>query len=810
MITNEQQDCLVLAHNRQWQNKKEVMKMKIASIMWGSYMQALVAAAREIDGLELKIYSMKDMGEAECREAFFRYARQEADVLVIYANANAVWEAMSGDLKEISTVIPVVVFGNAPALLVYNTVPGPVALTVQQYLTYGGEENARSALFYVLKEVLGQDCEAAPPAELAWQGIYYPGVDEIMDSAGEYRKKCPGYQPERPTVGILFYRSLWINKNYEIIDSIIRECDGLGLNALPAFATGSADADTGSLGNRYVINEYFMQQGQPVIDALIDLQSSMLIKPAEQGATGDTDGFDLLQRMNVPIIKGLTTYSKTEEEWRADKYGISGASMVWAVGMPEMNGVIEPIVIACQERSPQPDTGGALEYHRPLAGRICYLCRRVKKWIDLKNKPVDRRKVAFILHNNPCVGAELSVGGGANLDTLESVARIMKEMQSQGYSLQELPQNGEELIHTIMDRKAISDFRWTPIEEIVQKGGVLRYLKTDEYRRWFNGFPSEARQAMTATWGNPPGEEIDEVPAAMVYQGDILITGVEYGNAVICAQPKRGCAGPRCDGRVCKILHDPECPPTHQYVATYRYLEDVWGADALVHVGTHGNLEFLPGKALGLSESCYPELTLGTLPHLYIYNTDNPAEGTIAKRRSYATLVGHMQTVMVETAAYGAYDDLAAMLGEYQQACTQDKTRANALEHLIAEKITQANLTVEIDLNQDFPAIVEKTHAVLNRMKSSMHQDGMHIFDSIPQGEGRVNFIHSVLRHDTEESRSFGRLVAELMGLDYDALHETPHVWHEAFGKTYGDLLQEIHICAKSFIREFITVNGRG
>ena len=784
--------------------------MKIASIMWGSYMQALVTAAREIDGLELKIYSMKDMSDLDCREAFFQYVRQEADVLVIYANANAAWDAMAEEVQAVAQVVPVLIFGNAPALLAYNTVSAQVALGVQQYLTYGGEENARSALLYILKEVLGQDCEVAPPEEFAWQGIYYPGVEEIMNSVAEYQEKCPDYQPERQTVGLLFYRSLWINKNFEMIEAFIRECDAVGLNVLPAFATGNADADIGSKDNRFVINEYFMKQGQPVIEALMDLQSSMLIKPTEKGVPNDTSATNILERLNIPIVNGLMSYSRTEEEWRADKYGISGANMVWAVGLPEMNGIIEPIVVACQERSPQPDTGGTLERYRPVTSRVRYLCRRVKKWVDLRKKPLAQRKVAFILHNNPCVGAELSVGGGANLDTLESVARIMKEMQSQGYSLQELPANGEELIRTIMDRKAISDFRWTPIEEIVQKGGVLKYLKTEEYRQWFDSFPSEVQQAMITTWGNPPGEIIDEVPAAMVYQGDILITGVEYGNAVICAQPKRGCAGPRCDGRVCKILHDPDCPPTHQYVATYRYLEDVWGADVLVHVGTHGNLEFLPGKALGLSESCYPELALGTIPHLYIYNTDNPAEGTIAKRRSYATLVGHMQTVMVETAAYGAYDDLEAMLGEYQQACTQEKARAHELEHLITEKITEANLTEEIDLNLEFPAIIEKTHAVLSRMKNSMHQDGMHIFDAIPQGENRINFVHSVLRHDTEEQRSFGRLISELMGLDYDALHETPHVWHEKFGKTYGNLLQEIHVSTRGFIREFITINGRG
>jgi len=134
------------------------------------------------------------------------------------------------------------------------------------------------------------------------------------------------------------------------------------------------------------------------------------------------------------------------------------------------------------------------------------------------------------------------------------------------------------------------------LEEIVAKGGVLAYQTKEEYVKWFSTLTPQVRDRVCEAWGNPPGEERDGIPAAMLYQGKIVITGVQYGNAVVCVQPKRGCAGARCDGQVCKILHDPDVPPTHQYMATYRYLEEAFGADVLIHVGTHGSLEFLPGK----------------------------------------------------------------------------------------------------------------------------------------------------------------------------------------------------------------------
>ena len=178
-------------------------------------------------------------------------------------------------------------------------------------------------------------------------------------------------------------------------------------------------------------------------------------------------------------------------------------------------------------------------------------------------------------------------------------------------------------------------------------------MSADEYEAWFRTLPEDAQRRVVGAWGEPPGEERDGVPASMIHERRILVTGVSYGNVVVLVQPKRGCAGARCDGQVCKILHDPSVPPPHQYLATYMWLDKVFGVDAIIHVGTHGNLEFLPGKGVALSGSCFPDIAIGDVPHLYIYNSDNPPEGTIAKRRSYATLVDHMQTVMTESGLYG-------------------------------------------------------------------------------------------------------------------------------------------------------------
>ncbi|QDR79084.1 Aerobic cobaltochelatase subunit CobN [Sporomusa termitida] len=778
--------------------------MKVGAIVLTSYMPAFLEAMGEIPGLELKMCGTWDLEKRDFRQEFCQYLRQQADVLLLSPATDRIWDTIAEEILHIVREKPTVAFGYEPGLAVYNTVRPEIALTVQRYLTFGGRENTKNALLYIEKEVLGAAVAVPPPAIVSWQGIYYPGSDRIYESAADYRENCPGYRPTRPTVGVLFYRHSWICRNTEVIDALVSELAEQGCNALPVFSTDQRDPDTGAEDNSYVVNTYYLHNGTAVIDALIDLQSLFVITKEDKRTSNSPPGYELLKQLDVPIVKGLLAYGKTESEWRADPFGVAGPSMVMSVSMPECSGVIEPVIIGCLNRTYQQGLAGTLEQYLPLPQRVNFLCRRVKKWLALKAKKPSDKKIAFILHSSPCHGVELSVGSAANLDSLDSVARLMAVMQQEGYYIEDLPASGQEVIDRIMERKAIADFRWTPIAEIVAKGGVWQSLSEAEYRQWFDRFPETVRSAMIETWGNPPGEEKEEVPPAMVYDGRILITGVQYGNVVVCVQPKRGCAGSRCDGKVCKILHDPECPPTHQYVATYRYLEDGWGADALIHVGTHGNLEFLPGKSLGLSEACYPELTLGTVPNLYIYNTDNPAEGTIAKRRGYATLIGHMQTVMVATRAYGPMAELTQLLDEYSQAKTSHPARACELETLIKEKAAAGKFLADNGEIEDFGLVAEKLHGQLSRLKNRMHQDGMHIFGQVPQGERRVSFLNAIVRHEAGDDGSLNRLVAKLMGLDYDLLRDSPHTWHEKFGKNYGGLLDDVNDYAKEFIKEFI------
>jgi cobaltochelatase CobN len=602
------------------------MKLR-AIIAWPSVLGALVKAVRELDFVDLKVWSMKDLEE---REEECLKGLSDADVLLLNVNAdNEAWRKVEPTVAEMCRTLPTVFIPTGLAMVSLNNVDRKVAETCFRYFSNSGVENLRNMVAFLAAELMGLPVEVPPPRELPREGIYHPDAPDCFANLAVYLEwyKPPGTM----TAGLIFYRSYWVNGNCDVEIALIRELENQGVGVVPVFTESVGRSDSGAPPTSEVISRLFMtEDGTGRVDALVNLQFALL----SGGGDGDEklsveEGVKLLEKLDVPVFHPIVLYSRTEEEWRSELDSVNGRSIGWAVAMPEFEGMIEPLVGGALRREQDPGAGAVMDRYSPIDERMKKIAARIKGWINLRKKPVDRRRAAFILHNNPCASVEASVGGGAHLDTLESVAIILERMEAEGYAVADFPKNGKELITTIMDRKAISEFRWTTVDEIVNKGGALAQLSVDEYRRWFDTFPERIRERMIETWGNPPGEELNGVPAAMVHDGKILVTGVQYGNAVVCVQPKRGCAGPRCDGKVCKILHDPEIPPPHQYLATYRYLEDHFGADVIVHVGTHGNLEFLPGKPVGLSESCLPDMAIGNMPHLYIYNADNPPKGPL-------------------------------------------------------------------------------------------------------------------------------------------------------------------------------------
>ena len=723
--------------------------MKINAIVWASDMAHILKASREI-GLDLMAWSTVGLNRQDDLAACLA-SLNDADLLLIHPSHDGFWDEI---MQRVDSTKPLVAISLNPSHWSASTIPLEKAAMINRYFLFGGPQNIRNMLKYICKAVLNVGCDYDPPIEQPWQGIYHPDADRYFQDVEEYQE---WYKPRRGRiVGILFYRSFWINDDLGVENELIRELEKNN-DVIPAFSLGMKSSELGAKASNEVIEEFFCSR----VDALIDLQS--MVHGSNVESVRDT-----MNKLDVPVFHPLVLRHLGEEEWLADPFGMSSYELGWNVSMPEFAGVIEPIVAGVAKSSQMHDL--ELEQHVPVTERIEKLSRRVGQWISLRNKPPRERRVCFMLNSKPCASVEGAVGGAAHLDSLESIARILQRMKEAGYAIDSPPKDGKELIDRIMSKKAVSEFRWTTVEEIVNKGGALSLVSREDYLKWFDSLANPAKDSIISAWGHPPGEEKDGIPAAMIYQNKIVVTGIRYGNALVCVQPKRGCAGARCDGRVCKILHDPQVPPTHQYLATYHYIEEEFGADVVIHVGTHGNLEFLPGKSVALSRNCMPDIALGDIPHLYIYNADNPPEGTMAKRRSCAVIVDHMQTVTTESGLYGKLKELEDLISEYNKTKRSEKARAHSLEHIIVDLVRESTVSKDIGLDEMMQSgagideIIGAAHEKISEIYNTQIPDGMHVFGERPQGERKVEFICSILRFDSE----LRKFVVGLMGGQLD------------------------------------------
>ena len=761
--------------------------MKIFTIMWASYLPLLKEAAAELK-IDLTAYSSKQLNLRPELPADAVRQMGKADLILLYRTGDAFWDDVDAELAVLNKRIPVVAVGSDPSLWAVSTVHPELVAAVYHYLLFNGRGNIDNMLRFLMHHLFGEPLAFKEPDRIPWQGIHHPAMAEVFDSTDAYLAQYAKRLPSAPSayVGILYSRSNWATGNLDIEKALISSLEEKGLGVIPIFLYALKDGNIGNLSGVEAVEKYLVQDGRTLVDGIVKMTSFFLGSSRGEMKAGEAPaGADLMKALNVPLFNPVISYYKDRDQWLDDPQGL-GSQAAWSIAMPEFEGVTLPMVVGATRGIDGPEN----ESYEPIAERIEQLSARIVRWTALRRKPNRVKKVAFILHNNPCASVEASVGAGAHLDTLESVADILKHMAAEGYDVTP-PADGKGLIADIMDRKAVSEFRWTTVEEIMEKGGTLDLVSGEQYRLWFDELPEPTQRRMSEAWGNPPGEEKDGIPAAMVHDGKILVTGVRYGNAVVCVQPKRGCAGARCDGQVCKILHDPDVPPPHQYVATYLWLSRTFGADAVIHVGTHGNLEFLPGKATGMSAACFPDIGIDTMPHLYIYNADNPPEGTTAKRRTNAVLVDHMQTVMVKGELYGDLEQVERLLDEYERYRDAEPARAHTIAHMIVERVKGLNLLDGPDetVHGHFSEKAREIHDRLALYKNTFIPKGMHVFGRIPAGEKLADFIYAIARYENAPG--------SLRGIVWEILSQRPAL--------SGDALEEaVENTARSVCRDYI------
>lgn len=751
--------------------------MKLASIMQDTLIPLVREAAAKAN-IELSVYSNRILETSPelCDNAIADLSN--ADLILLYRTNYQFWENIEDKIREFGHRVPIICVGTDASYWGLSSVSPEIVTTCYKYFLGDGKENVQRLMHYLLKEFANCDILVQPPVDTPWQGIFHPKSEtKIYSNVNEF---LDWYKPhsENPWVGVLVSRSTWISGEHDIDKAIIQDLESEGCNVFPVFTNATGDAEIGALSISEVIDQFFFKNDFFKVSAIVKLTSYM-IGPSHSQTAGE-----FLTGINVPVFQPVITSFATLSEWK-EMQGLS-SDLSWSIIMPEFEGIIEPIMLGSTRFNKDDD------YNRTaIPERSLKIAKRIRQWIRLSEKATKDRKIVFILNNNPCAGVEASIGGGSHLDVAESLVRILNSMRKKGYNLSDIPEKGKEIMDMFLEKKAISEFRWTTTSEIIRCGGTIALMDNNSYQEYFSTLTPNVQKKISDTWGIPPGE-------GMVSDGKILITGLSFGNAIIAVQPKRGCYGAKCDGTVCKILHDPECPPTHQYLATYHYFREIFGADAIVHVGTHGNMEFLPGKGTALSQECFPDIAIGNTPMLYIYNTDNPSEGVIAKRRVYSTLIGHMQTVLTSGSLYEKYSQLDDLLVQYETA-KHDPARCHALEHVIKDAVEAANLT-EIEITHEIPMdeIVRQCHEVLSRIRNTQIQLGMHIFGEIPVDEKRIDLINSILRYDSGDN-SPRRIVANVFGLEFNQIVQQQDKFNSSFGMSNGALLEwldeKVKIC---------------
>jgi len=597
---------------------------------------------------------------------------------------------------------------------------------IARYWRYGGKENYRNLLLHFLREHLDCDLpEAKDPKEHPEYGIYHPDYGSFDEL--EAFLESSAFSEDRPTIGALFYGNMHFDQCQSTLKALAEKLGDV--NLIPVYSDG--------IHNLRAMRKFFFKDGRSIIDALVNLTWFRL----NGGPLGGNHNLtrELLKDLNVPVFTPAPMYSREVEKWMESPTGLSPPEAIMAVIWPELDGCIEPIP-ACGVQSFEV---GDLEAQDviPIDDRISRIAARIKNWNLLRNLQNEEKRVAIIVYNYP--PGEANLGRASYLDVFKSVGKLIERMAEEGYRI-DLPEKDLHLL--FQDFSIVNSGTWFLKEDTLKS---CSSMKVKDYAKFFAALPEDMRSDMTESWGEPPGD-------VMTLDENILIPGIDFGNVFVGIQPARP---PLEDQDLASATHDKTKPPHHQYVAFYEWLEEVWKADLVVHVGTHGLAEFMKGKEVGMSSSCFPDLLIGNMPHLYFYHVVNTSEVVIAKRRLYGTIIGYNSPPYTASDLYEEYAELQDLIDEYSEAEVQDPIRCERVCEMIIEKAKELNFESED---------VETLHDQLYEMKRRIIPDGLHVLGEEYSPDVMKQFVVFILRYDREGTKSLNRILAESEGIDYD------------------------------------------
>jgi len=595
-----------------------------------------------------------------------------------------------------------------PELINYSTVALSTVNQLWRYFTEGGVENIIHALQFVCDRTLNNFTYNPPPPQNVPRVGLYP-YTSITDA---------------PTVGILFYRAHYLAGNTLPIEALCQALTARNLQAIPIFVSSLRDLEV-----QGELLDYL--QG---VNLLLNTTSFSLAR-----LETETPQLDLWEKLDIPVLQAIFS-SGTAESWESQLQGLSPRDLAMNVALPEVDGRIITRAISFKGVEAQnPDLETDVVVYQPRRDRIDFVADLAAKWVCLRNSAPQERRIALILANYPNRDGRLANGVG--LDTPASCIEILKALQRLGYGVEDLPTSSDELMQLLVS--GVTNDPEGRLREVRQS------LDGAEYEEYFASLPAGVKKGICDRWGD--------------VKESFTIAGVQLGNVFVGIQPSRGY-----DKDPSLNYHAPDLEPTHDYLAFYYWVREVFGANAIVSVGKHGNLEWLPGKSVALSNECYPEVAFGAMPHFYPFIVNDPGEGSQAKRRAQAVILDHLTPPMTRAELYGGLQQLEGLVDEYYEAQGLDPVRVPLLRDRIMQLVTQENLAV--DTSTEISSILNYLDSYLCELKEAQIRDGLHIFGQCPQGRQLIDLIVAISRQPSNGRMGLTSAIAEDWGLDFAPL----------------------------------------
>ncbi|MEH2015814.1 magnesium chelatase subunit H [Nostoc sp.] len=624
-----------------------------------------------------------------------------------------------------------------------------------QYWLGGSPENLENFLLMLADKYVFKGLEKQSFAPSTYQqpvvypdlGIWHPLAGSMFEDVREYlnwytaRKDISSdlKDPLAPCVGLVLQRTHLVTGDDAHYVAMVQELEALGARVLPVFA--------GGLDFSKPVDAYFYEPHTNIqlVDAVISLTGFALVGgPARQD---HPKAIESLKRLNRPYMVALPLVFQTTEEWMDSDLGLHPIQVALQIAIPELDGAIEPIILSGRDGT----TGKAIA----LRDRVEAVAERALKWANLRRKPKLDKKVAITVFSFP--PDKGNVGTAAYLDVFGSIYEVMKALKNNGYDLPQLPESAEALMQEVI-HDAQAQYN-SPELNIAYKMSVPEYEALTPYSH-----------RLEENWGPPPGHLNSDGQ-------NLLIYGKQFGNVFIGVQPTFGY-----EGDPMRLLFSRSASPHHGFAAYYTYLEQVWKADAVLHFGTHGSLEFMPGKQMGMSGDCYPDNLIGSIPNLYYYAANNPSEATIAKRRSYAETISYLTPPAENAGLYKGLKELSELIASYQTL--KDSGRGISIVNSIMDKCRIVNLDKDINLpetdSKDMSAderdnIVGNVYRRLMEIESRLLPCGLHVIGKPPSAEEAIATLVNIASLDRQEEGLQGLpgIIANSIGRNIDDIYQS-------------------------------------